>query len=77
MAIQDVFGRQGLARENSGPATYDYTALPESGIDPKRAREITGLLRQLQSALEKSALLERVRALESELRRYKRKAGER
>jgi glucose/arabinose dehydrogenase len=32
MTVQDVFGRQVLARESSGPATYDYSALPESGI---------------------------------------------
>jgi hypothetical protein len=32
MTVQDVFGRQVLLRENSGPATYDYSVLPESGI---------------------------------------------
>jgi hypothetical protein len=47
------------------------------GIDVRRAREITGLLREFRGAAEKAELVARVKELEVELRRYKRKVGER
>lgn len=44
------------------------------GIDVKRAREITGLLRQFQSSAHEAELASRIKQLEAQLRAYKAKA---
>ncbi len=41
------------------------------GIDVKRAREITGLLRQFQSSAHEAELAARIKTLEGQLRKYK------
>lgn len=47
------------------------------GIDVRRAREITGLLKEFRSAVEKAELARQLRELQKELKHWKGKAADR